>query len=114
MKLTIWNLSEYPDKKGYDEIIYTWDGYKESESILSLLKLIEENGELYKTKYLDWVDQLGEYVIEGRPISDHLILKNILSYLKYFNYKLFLKLREKYEFKRMHTSISSILNDPSS
>tara|TARA_Y100000992_G_scaffold298104_1_gene262730 strand:+ start:883 stop:1449 length:567 start_codon:yes stop_codon:yes gene_type:complete len=59
----------------------------------------------YKNKY---------YIIIKSNLLPNEILKNILSYLKYFNFKLFLKLREKYEFKRMHTSISSILNDPSS
>lgn len=59
---------------------YRWDGYAESDSVLSLLRYVDINAERLRHKYLAWVHELGESRIDGKRIIDHFAFGDGLSY----------------------------------
>ena len=76
--LTIWDsTAEPPDSEGE---VYTWNGYKSKNSILSLLQYVETHSERLRCKYLAWVHDLGESQIAGKRLIDHLAFEEGLSY----------------------------------
>jgi surface carbohydrate biosynthesis protein (TIGR04326 family) len=80
MNLIIWDSADNPTNIANNEIIYTWDGHIQEKSMFSLFKLIEENDDFYKNKYLDWVDNLGYFSISGKTIIDHFTFKDKFSF----------------------------------
>ena len=76
--LTIWDsTAEPPDSEGE---VYTWNGYKSKNSVLSLLQYVETHSERLRCKYLAWVHDLGESRIDGKRLIDHLAFDDGLSY----------------------------------
>ena len=63
-----------------DGISYTWTGYTQERNKFSLLKLIEENGDYYKSKYLNWIHAAGKYSFRGKSLVDHFIINDDFSY----------------------------------
>ncbi len=63
-----------------DGISYTWTGYIQEGNKFSLLKIIEENGEYYKSKYLNWIYAAGKYNFRGKCLVDHFTINDDFSY----------------------------------
>lgn len=59
---------------------YTWNGYAESNSVRSVLRYAETHGDRLRSKYLEWIHDLGESRIGGRRLIDHLAFEDGLSY----------------------------------
>ena len=78
MTLTIIESLSSPEFN--DGICYTWTGYVEEGNKLSLFKLIEENDNHYKVKYLDWVNALGKHEFLGKSLVDHFTFKDGFSF----------------------------------
>jgi surface carbohydrate biosynthesis protein (TIGR04326 family) len=76
--LTIWDSKTDPVFK--DSIIYTWNGYRESEGIFSLFRYIDRNDQVLKKAYLEWIYEIGEYRISNKRIIDHLTFEDGFSY----------------------------------
>jgi len=76
--LTVWDSPVEPSE--LTGSVYTWNGYAERGSIRSLLRHVEENGERLRRKYLDWIHDLGESLIEGKRLVEHLAVDGGLSY----------------------------------
>ena len=71
------------DKK-YDvtsDIIY-WNSYDciESDRVFSIPKLVEDNADLLKAKYLSLIYDFGEAQVNGKRITEHLIIRQNFSY----------------------------------
>jgi surface carbohydrate biosynthesis protein (TIGR04326 family) len=76
--LLLWDCSaEAPADTG---LTYRWNGYVETGAVFSLLRYVEAHGERLRGKYLEWIHAMGEGVIDGRRLADHMVLKNGLSY----------------------------------
>ena len=60
--------------------IYRWDGYKEKDSVHSLLRYVETHSERLRHRYLAWVHDLSESQINGKRLIDHLAFEDGLSY----------------------------------
>ena len=78
MTLSIIESLKTPEFK--DGINYTWTGYSEEGNKFSLFKFIEDNGDYYKGKYLDWVYSTGKYKFKGRSLIDWFELEDGFSY----------------------------------
>lgn len=68
--LLIWD-SDRQAPKGEAHIV-NWNGYGESAGVTSLLRYVEEHAEEIRSRYLAWVDELGESEISGRRIVDRM------------------------------------------
>jgi surface carbohydrate biosynthesis protein (TIGR04326 family) len=60
--------------------VYRWNGYAETPSVGSLLRYVERNADRLKSKYLNWIHELGESSVGGRRLIERLVLGNGLSY----------------------------------
>lgn len=56
--------------------IYKWNGYEESSSFYSIPAYLEKNSTKLKSKYLNFINNLGETRINEKTINDHLSLEN--------------------------------------
>ena len=76
--LTLWDSSSDPSR--VSGLFYRWNGYAENDSIQCLLTYVEAHGERLRSKYLAWIHDLGECLIDGKRLIDHLAFDNGLSY----------------------------------
>lgn len=76
--LTIWDSTAPPPDRM--EEVYTWNGYAEKTSVYSLLKYVDIHDERLRKKYLAWVYELGESLINGKRLVDILAIEEGLSY----------------------------------
>ena len=62
--------------------VLNWQSYEMSvlENIFSIQQLIEENADHLKSKYLTYIYDLGEALINGKRVVDHLELRPGFSY----------------------------------
>lgn len=76
----IWDANEPHPSGNYTTVL--WRGFSDgtSPSIVSIPHLIEENAETLRARYLAWVYELGELIIQGRRLIDHLQLRPGFSY----------------------------------
>ena len=79
-RLLIWDaVDNLPSVK--DDVVF-WRSYNtlESETIFSIPKLVEENADKLREKYLALIHDLGESKIKGRRVVDHLEIRPGFSY----------------------------------
>lgn len=79
-KVIIWDEDGLP--LPYDSTIILWRSFSEGNQskIISIPRLIEENAENLKARYLAWIYDLGEMQIRGKSLKEHLVLRVGLSY----------------------------------
>ena len=77
--LTVWAAQNAPAPDATGPV-YRWNGYEESEGIHSLFAYVDRHGDRLRAAYVDWVQGLGEIVVEGQRVIDHLVLPDGLSY----------------------------------
>ncbi|MDB4877485.1 MAG: hypothetical protein JWM41_3931 [Gemmatimonadetes bacterium] len=75
--LTVSDAASEPVGAG---VVYSWNGYAETESTRSLLRYVDTYSEQLRDKYLAWIHELGESRIDGRRLIDHLVLDGEFSY----------------------------------
>lgn len=78
LTLVVWDSDQVPHLE--DDFVYSWGGYSEHGNLRSLLRYTEANADRLRSKYLSWVDDLGNKIIVGKPIIEHLALKEGFSY----------------------------------
>lgn len=78
--LIIWDSPETPPENVDDDVLYTWNGYVESDSVHSLFKIIEEDDDFYKGLYLKWIYKLGQFRIDDKRVIDHLTFQDGFSF----------------------------------
>ena len=59
-----------------------WQEYAEihSETVFSIVDLVEHNSDELRSRYLSWVYQLGEFKIDGKSVKEHLTISTGFSY----------------------------------
>ncbi len=77
---TLTLLDSTADPSEHAGLIYRWNGYAEKDSIHSLLRYVETHGERLRRKYLAWIHDLGESLVDGKRLIDHLAIEDGLSY----------------------------------
>lgn len=77
----IWD-SEGPSPDHNDGYTLLWCSYKEDagRAILSVPKLVEDNAQELRARYLAWIYELGERQHKGKRVVEHLLLRPNLSY----------------------------------
>lgn len=78
--ILIWDSDEpYPES---DKAIVLWRSFLPStpSDLVSIPLLIEENADAYRAQYLSWIYELGETLIGGRRLVDHLEVRQGFSY----------------------------------
>ena len=75
--MIIWDSKEnLPTKKN----IYLWNEYSEVKNNTSILRYIERNSELIRSKYVDFIYDLGNKKFNNKSIINYLELENNFSY----------------------------------
>mgnify|MGYP006076058443 CR=1 FL=1 len=78
--INIWDSDLIPATQDCPDVL--WRSYIESknEQMVSIPRLVEENSVVLKKRYLAWVFDLGETVIRGKRVVDHLELRSGFSF----------------------------------
>ena len=71
-----------------------WDDIYEENDTISLLKYIENNGEYYKRKYINYINRLSSFKIRGHCLHDYFIINKNFSFwqMSLIEEKVFIKL----------------------
>ena len=76
--MTLWDSNaDLPKHLG---LVYLWNGYIEEGSTHSLLSYAEAHGDRLRSKYLNWIHELGESRIDNKSLIEHLAFEEGLSY----------------------------------
>lgn len=76
--LTIWDAETEPLES--NGVVYRWNGYRELGSIKSVLQYVELHADRLRSKYLAWVFELGERMVDGRSLIERFEIEKGLSY----------------------------------
>ena len=79
--LLVWDSDEKLLLPSKDDVL-NWQSYEISDldNIFSIQKIIEKNAEDLKSKYLAYIYALGEVLVHGKRVVDHLELRPGFSY----------------------------------
>ena len=76
----VWDAEGLPPDSHWTVVL--WRSFAEStcQSVVSIPKLVEDNADVLKARYLAWIYDLGERLIDGKRLIDHLELRPGFSY----------------------------------
>jgi len=76
----VWDAEGLPPDGDWTVVL--WRSFAEStcQSVVSIPKLVEDNADVLKARYLAWIYDLGERLIDGKRLIDHLELRPGFSY----------------------------------
>ena len=76
----VWDAEGLPPDGDWTVVL--WRGSTESafQSAVSIPKFVEDNAVVLKARYLAWIYDLGEKLIDGKRLIDHLELRPGFSY----------------------------------
>lgn len=79
--LLIWDAEVKPPKGNWTTVLWrSYGGDDNDKLIYSLPRIVEEQAEQLRQRYLAWIYDLGENLIDGRRLVDHLELRPGFSY----------------------------------
>ena len=78
MDILIWDLEEAPPP--CNKIIIYWSRNCDRKNSISITKYVEENSDELRSKYLEWIYDLGESVVDGKKVIEHLLIRKNFSY----------------------------------
>ena len=80
--ILIWDADGFPD--AWPGISVLWSRFEDASSadrrLVSMPRIVEEMAEDLRSRYLEWVHDLGQAVVDGRTISEHLLIRPGFSY----------------------------------
>ena len=77
-RIQIWDSAkDYPSFEG---ITILWNGLQERHDVISISSYVESNAEYFRNKFLAWVFEFGEKIIDNKKVIDFFLLPNGLSY----------------------------------
>lgn len=76
----VWDRDEDPPTGKWTTVLWRNFDKKDQQGIISIPRLVEENAEVLRKRYLAWIYELGEQKIKGKSITDHLVLRPGFSY----------------------------------
>ena len=80
-RLMVWAADGSPPKE--EEFTVFWNKFSDKtqyDNIISIPKIVEDNAEKYKRRYLAWIYDIGETSIYGKRLIEHLQLRQSFSY----------------------------------
>ena len=79
--LLVWDSDEKLSLPSNDDVL-NWQSYEivEFDNVFSVQQLIEKNAEYLRSKYLSYIYDLGEVLVNGKRVIDHLELRPGFSY----------------------------------
>jgi surface carbohydrate biosynthesis protein (TIGR04326 family) len=80
INILIWDSDG--DTPAGDWLVVLWRSYDTggSNNVISIPKMVEDNAESLRARYLEWIYDLGETKVNGKRIVDHLEIRPGLSY----------------------------------
>ncbi|MDC1188018.1 hypothetical protein N8202_06030 [Gammaproteobacteria bacterium] len=60
--------------------VYKWNGYQDDQNAKSVLVYVEKHSKRLRDKYLTFIYDLGKTKIDGKQLTEHLIIKDDLSF----------------------------------
>jgi surface carbohydrate biosynthesis protein (TIGR04326 family) len=81
-EILVWDAEGVPDADfGLALLWRSYEAVRDSGArVVSIPRLVEENADDLRARYLAWVHALGEAKVDGRAISEHLLIRPGLSY----------------------------------
>ena len=76
-RVVIWD-SEEPVTDS-DAIVVKWNGYEETDGSVSIFRYINDNKTALKEKYVGWIQQLGQFRVDGLTVEEHLRIEKDFS-----------------------------------
>jgi len=76
----IWDSDDEPPAGDWLYVLWRSYGTKGDKNIVSIPRLVEENAESLRARYLQWIYDLGEMKVNDKRIIDHLEIRPSLSY----------------------------------
>ncbi len=76
----IWDSGNVPSSKRQKVFIWNNIHHEYDPSYISIPKLVDENAEKLKSRYLEWIYDLGESNVAGKKVIDHLEVRKGFSY----------------------------------
>ena len=78
--LLIWDTEDPPPTGNWTTILWSSFGEINDPSLISIPRLVDEHADNFKSRYLTLIYELGETLINGKRLVDHLELRPGLSY----------------------------------
>ena len=75
--LVIWDQKDLPEKTSQDVLL--WQSYDSREVFFSVPNYIEKHAERLRAKYLKFIHDLGESIINGKRVVEHLEVDDYFS-----------------------------------
>src|SRR5687768_15492607 len=77
--LLVWDSEERPPEGQWTTVL--WIGFEMADSrAISLARMVDARAEEFRGRYLAWVYELGETVIDGARVVDQLEIRPDFSY----------------------------------
>lgn len=76
--MTVWDHEHDPADNG-TSMLY-WRGYSDQRAGISIPLHLEQNADRLRTRYIEFIHDLGEYRIAGKSVVDHLALEDGFSF----------------------------------
>jgi surface carbohydrate biosynthesis protein (TIGR04326 family) len=80
LSLLIWDAEGAPPVGSWTTALWRSFGVSATPDAISIPKLVEEQADTLKARYLAWIHELGETRIKGKRLVDHLDLRPGFSY----------------------------------
>lgn len=78
MDVLIWDLEETPTNS--NKFTIYWSRSCDEKNSISITKYVEDNSDELRSQYLEWIYDLGECVVDGKKVVEHLLIRKNFSY----------------------------------
>lgn len=78
--LLIWDKEGVPPKGNWTTVLWSDFNTTDDPNVISTPKLVEDQADILKTRYLAWIYELGETQVRRKRLIDHLELRPNFSY----------------------------------
>jgi surface carbohydrate biosynthesis protein (TIGR04326 family) len=78
--LLIWDAEKSPPAGGWQVLLWRSFGEPSFPDAVSIPQLVEENADILRKRYLSWIHDVGEMIVDGRRLVDQVQLRPGFSY----------------------------------
>lgn len=78
MDVLIWDVEETPPTS--NKFTIYWSRSCDEKNSISITKYVEDNSDELRSQYLKWIYDLGECVVDGKKVVEHLLIRKNFSY----------------------------------
>jgi surface carbohydrate biosynthesis protein (TIGR04326 family) len=76
----VWDAESLPPAGNWKTVLWSSFGEESSSEAISIPLLVEENADILRRRYLSWIHDVGEMIVDGRRLVDQLQLRPGFSY----------------------------------